>query len=64
MTSIPILVPLQRGLSRRIHLTRTRSCNPFILWDHMDAILCEAITPLVDGLLGTNSQTEFGGGRD
>jgi hypothetical protein len=50
------LGPLQRGLSRRIQANPDKVLQSVHLWDHMDAILCEAITPLVDGLLGTSSQ--------
>lgn len=50
------LGPLQRGLSRRIQSSPDKVLQSVHLWDHMDAILCEAVTPLVDGILGTNSQ--------
>jgi hypothetical protein len=50
------LGPLQQGLSRRIQASPDKVLQSVHLWDHMDAILCEAVTPLVDGILGTNSQ--------
>ncbi len=49
------LGPFQQSLPRRVQSSPDKVLQSLHLWDHMDAILCEAITPLVDRILGTSS---------
>lgn len=49
------LGPFQDKLSRRTVASPDKVLQSLHLWDHMDAILCEAVTPLVDKVLGVSS---------
>ena len=49
------LGPFQDKLSRRTVASPDKVLQSLQLWDHMDAILCEAVTPLVDRVLGVSS---------
>jgi len=46
------LGPLQNSLPKRIQSNPTRVLQSIRIWDHMDAILCQAVTTLVDRILG------------
>ncbi len=49
------LGPFQQRMSRRVQASPDKVLQSLHLWDHMDAILSEAITPLVDQVLGVTS---------
>ncbi len=49
------LGPLQAALSRRAASNPEKVLQAVRLWDHMDAILCESVTRLVDQALETRS---------
>ncbi len=49
------LGPFQASLSKRTASSPEKVLQSVRLWDHMDAILCEAVTKLVDRALETKS---------
>ncbi|MCU0714698.1 MAG: hypothetical protein MUD03_01070 [Pirellula sp.] len=49
------LGPFQQRFSKRVQTHPEKVLQGLHLWDHMDAILSEAMTPLVDQILGVQS---------